>query len=197
MFQFQLFQFVFFAVPLHLILYITIYILVSYKDYKRGVCPSNFNWNNWNWNRLAVITLLFYKALQSLAQFTVHLEGVVVNTQFSAKLWHLFQVRAIRAIILTSDCDVLSVEHMGIALLVRRSDHLHKCEMLLAVTSQHTRVRLVQLRHALHAQQRLHIHTQVGVAIQTLLLILFYRRGRCGYFCIHNHVPFRDAPSST
>ena len=49
----------------------------------------------------------------ALGQFTVHLEGVVVNTQVSAKLWHLFQVRAIRAIILTSDCDVLPVEHMG------------------------------------------------------------------------------------
>ena len=69
MFQFQLFQLVFWQFHYTLILYITIYILVSYKDYKRGVCPSNFNWNNWNWNRLAVITLLFYEALQSLSFF--------------------------------------------------------------------------------------------------------------------------------
>ena len=51
-----------------------------------------------------------------MAQFTVHLEGVVVNTQFSAKLWHLFQVRAIRVIILTSDCDVQPIEHVRITL---------------------------------------------------------------------------------
>jgi hypothetical protein len=38
------------AVPLSLFLYITIYILVSYKYYRRDVCPSIFNWNNWNWN---------------------------------------------------------------------------------------------------------------------------------------------------
>ncbi len=41
----------FLRVPNLLLIYITIYILNSYKDIRKGYCPKNPFWNNWNnWN---------------------------------------------------------------------------------------------------------------------------------------------------
>ena len=41
----------FLRVPNLLLVYITIYILNSYKDIRKGYCPKNPFWNNWNnWN---------------------------------------------------------------------------------------------------------------------------------------------------
>ena len=41
----------FLRVPNILLVYITIYILNSYKDIRKGYCPINPFWNNWNnWN---------------------------------------------------------------------------------------------------------------------------------------------------
>ena len=39
----------FFRIPFPLKVYITIYILISYKDFKKGFSPPNFNWKIWNW----------------------------------------------------------------------------------------------------------------------------------------------------
>lgn len=45
----------FLRVPNLFLIYITIYILNSYKDIRKGYCPKNPFWNNWNnwnnWNR--------------------------------------------------------------------------------------------------------------------------------------------------
>ena len=41
------------------ILYITIYISISYVVFRRGFDPSLFNWNYWNWNSSAFLLLLF------------------------------------------------------------------------------------------------------------------------------------------
>lgn len=41
----------FLRVPNLLLIYITIYILNSYKNIRKGYCPKNPFWNNWNnWN---------------------------------------------------------------------------------------------------------------------------------------------------
>ena len=41
----------FLRVPNLFLIYITIYILNSYKDIRKGYCPKNPFWNNWNnWN---------------------------------------------------------------------------------------------------------------------------------------------------
>ena len=42
---------------------------------KRDVCPSNFNWNIWNWNALLVFLPFLYKALQRHTNFVVNSEG--------------------------------------------------------------------------------------------------------------------------
>ena len=31
----------------------------------------NFNWNNWNWNRLGLVYLFLYQALQRLMKFKI------------------------------------------------------------------------------------------------------------------------------
>ena len=58
---FQLFQFQFLFRTIHipLILYITIYISISYIIYKEHLYAhfSNWNWNNWNWNATLIFTL--------------------------------------------------------------------------------------------------------------------------------------------
>ena len=44
----------FLSVPFHLIIYITIYILSSYRIYKKGICletPFLEYWKNWNIGR--------------------------------------------------------------------------------------------------------------------------------------------------
>ena len=48
----------FFRIPFPLKVYITIYILINYKDFKRGFSPPKFNWKNWNW-KIYVIHYLF------------------------------------------------------------------------------------------------------------------------------------------
>ena len=50
LFQFQLFQLIFWQFHYSLFIYIFIYILISYIFYREKICPSKFNWNNWNWN---------------------------------------------------------------------------------------------------------------------------------------------------
>ena len=41
----------FLSVPFHLLIYITIYILSSYRVSIKGYCPMKTIWNNWNnWN---------------------------------------------------------------------------------------------------------------------------------------------------
>ena len=42
------------------ILYITVYISISYIAFRNRKDPSLFNWNNWNWNDSVVITYLLF-----------------------------------------------------------------------------------------------------------------------------------------
>ena len=49
----------FLRVPNLFLIYITIYILNSYKDIRKGYCPKNPFWNNWNnWNNWNAFFLL-------------------------------------------------------------------------------------------------------------------------------------------
>ena len=59
-FQLFQFQFAFFDTQILLILYITIYISISYIIYKKRLHPQfiNWNWNNWNsWNNRNTLPL--------------------------------------------------------------------------------------------------------------------------------------------
>lgn len=50
----------FLRVPNLFLIYITIYILNSYKDIRKGYCPKNPFWNNWNnWNNWNAFFLPF------------------------------------------------------------------------------------------------------------------------------------------
>ena len=42
---------------------------------KRDVCPSNFNWNIWNWNAQLVFLPFLYKALHCPKRFVIYSEG--------------------------------------------------------------------------------------------------------------------------
>ena len=88
-FQFQLFQF-YFRGSNTLYLYITIYILINYILFIRGLYTSFFNWNYWNWNYWNcssrdtwsvddLLPLLFYEALERLAQFLISEEDDDIN----------------------------------------------------------------------------------------------------------------------
>jgi len=100
-----------------LIIYITTYISYSYIDYKGGCIP----------HFLIVTTVtvtqasysLFYQAFQSLANLTVHLEGVVVNTKVLANLRHRLEVRPQRAVVPAGNGDVLAVEDARVLELFR------------------------------------------------------------------------------
>ena len=52
----------FLAIPKPSFVYITTYISISYRIFRRGFCTLFFNWNNWNWNteRSIVITVTFF-----------------------------------------------------------------------------------------------------------------------------------------
>ena len=126
MFQFQLFQLVFWQFHYAPILYITIYILVSYKDYKRGVCPSNFNWNNWNWNRLAVITILFYKASHR-EQFFSSLTTEVLKSETLGVL-RTIKRRVQRTVVLKVHVDAFAKIDMWIT---HRHQHLFLLRVIL------------------------------------------------------------------
>ncbi len=86
----------------------------------------NWNWNNWNnrnnCNASAFFTFslfylftflpFFYQALQRLAKFVVHLEGIVVNTH---PYRHRLEVRVQRAVSPARNRDVLTVKDMRVA----------------------------------------------------------------------------------
>ena len=89
------------AVPFPLFTYITIYILVSYRIYKGGICPSISNWNIWNWNThltsyillLTSYIVLLYQAPQRLMKFAIDPEGIALQVEAPADV-HRFEVRS-------------------------------------------------------------------------------------------------------
>lgn len=80
----------------------------------------------------------------------------------------LLEVQVPRPVLPKRDGDAPAVIDARIPLASSRRRRLHKSEMLLAVTRQHTLIRLVQLGHALFSQKSLHVHTEVGVGVPTL-----------------------------
>ena len=69
-------------------IYITIYISINYKGYKRNVYPSFFNWNNWNWNAPCLLLTFFYKACDNQTTFwteCIHAESHLLST-FNTRL---------------------------------------------------------------------------------------------------------------
>ena len=61
-------------------------------------------------------------------KFKVHAEGIALDAETSTRLQG-FEVQAQRAVVLTSDRDVLAVEHLRIALHAPRQ-RLHEGEVL-------------------------------------------------------------------
>ena len=123
-FQLFQFQFAFFDTPIPIIIYITIYISTSYILYKRLLYLQfiNWNWNNWNsrsnWNTQVFFTFLpfLYQVFECPHQFVEHTECVTVDAEVPANL-HRTEVRTERTVVPTGDRDVLTREHVRIALL--------------------------------------------------------------------------------
>ena len=60
----------FLRVSLFLYFYITIYILISYKELKKGYIPSFFNWNWNNWNASVMFTYFSSTKSHSILLYT-------------------------------------------------------------------------------------------------------------------------------
>ena len=131
---------------------------------KKGFFPSNFNWNIWNWNRLAVITLLFYKAShreQFLSGLTAKfLESKILGVTRTVERW----VQS--AVVFTVHVDALAKIDMRIAhrrhnLLLRVI--LDENEVILLV------VRDCAVKHCPHRHmprftgQQLQVHVQMCI----------------------------------
>ena len=89
---------IFLRVSIFFIIYITIYILISYKAFKRGCTPRFLIVITVIVIAVAVFYLLLYQALESFVKFEVHFEGVVVDCHVG---WHRLEVRTQRAVVST------------------------------------------------------------------------------------------------
>ena len=109
---------IFLRVSIFFIIYITIYILISYKAFKRGCTPSFFNCNNCNCNSCGRFYLFLYQALESFVKFEEHLERVALDAHIRRQR---AEVRLERAVRTTRNGDVLASEDARVAL--RRPGH--------------------------------------------------------------------------
>lgn len=129
--------------------------------------------------------LLPYKAFETLAQFFAYLYGIAVNAKVCIHLQRL-EVRAISAVIPTSDGDVLAEEDVRVALAVGQSDSLHEGVMPIRVACQNALIVLTELSPGVVAQKCLYVYAEVSITIPTMLFAIFYTSGCCGYNRFHN-----------
>ena len=84
---------------------------------------SNWNWNNWNrLSRLltfdySLFTIL-YQALERPEQFVGYTAGILRDAEILVH-FHWFEVRAVGAVVVARDRDVLAVVNVRVALLCR------------------------------------------------------------------------------
>ena len=131
------------------------------------------------------ICLFLYEAIQSVANFSIHLKGVVVDAhRFRSRL----EVQSQRAVIASGNRDEFPVEYARIALRAPRL-HLNECEVSIAtqeliinsirVASQYALVFLTRLHALLAAHHGLNVHGQLRVVVPTveagsLIVMHFY-----------------------
>ena len=94
-------------------------------------------------------------------KFKVHTEGVALEAQVRAKLWHRFEVQSVGAVVLTRHGDVLAVEHLRIAPGVP-GYRLDECVVRVAGEELIDGALLIELQNALIILTRFHL----AVAVQ-------------------------------
>ena len=104
---------IFLRVSFFLYIYITIYILDIYKDYKGSIYRIFLIVTTVTVTLGRLLTL--YKALECLTQFVAHSDGIAVNREVMAHLYRA-EVQAQRTIVTAGDGDVLACEDARVAL---------------------------------------------------------------------------------
>ena len=122
--------------------------------------------------------LLFpYQALQSFMKFKIHAEGIALEAKVRVKLWHLLEVQAQCAVVLTGNRDVLAVEHARIALhapgqrldeSIMRIAREELVDGALLIELQNALITLARLHLAVAVQNGLHVTAQVCVGVPTV-----------------------------
>ena len=169
------------------LLYITIYISISYVIYKENLHAhlSNWNWNNWNrLSRLltfdySLFTIL-YQALERPEQFVGYTAGILRDAEILVDL-HGLEVRAVGAVVVARDRDVLSVVDLRIVLLGRLGQGFDEGKVIFVaellaehVATEHTGIALAGLGVAVATQLGFQIHAEVRVVVPEFLIVLFH-----------------------
>ena len=111
-------------------------------------------------------------------KFKIHAEGVALEAKVRVKLWHLLEVQAQCAVVLTGNRDVLAAEERRVALVGLQGQRLGEREVSVAaeklvddgvrVAAQHARILLTGFHHVVAAKDGLQVATKVCVLIHII-----------------------------
>ena len=127
-------------------------------------------------------------------KFKVHAESIALEAKVRVKLWHLLEVQAQCAVVLTRHGDVLAVEHARIALhapgqrldeSVMRIAREELIDGALLVELQNALITLARLHLAVAVQNGFNVTAQVCVGVPNIFIVLF-----------HFYIRFGKAPVS-
>ena len=88
--------------------------------------------------------------------------------------FHGSEVRSVRAVVLAGDGDVLAAVDLRVALFNACLNDLSEGVVVIVITSEHTRIILTNLCNSIAAEDGLHIHAEIRVAIPNLLVRAFF-----------------------
>ena len=151
---------IFLRVSFFLLIYITIYILDIYKDYKGSIYRIFLIVTTVTVTLGRLLTL--YKALECLTQFVANADGVAVDAEVLVYSQRL-EVRAQRAVVLSCNGDVLACEDARVALLgpgqrLDERKYIVTIDVItIDVTSQDASVLSSELHHTVAAENGLHV----------------------------------------
>ena len=117
---------------------------------------------------------ILYQAFKCPEKLVGHAGGIASDVEAGTH-FHGSEVRAVRAVVLAGDGDVLAAVDLRVALFNGFGDGLDEGEVVvveeiltLDVATEHARVALAVLHVAVAAQLRLQIHAQVRVVVPNL-----------------------------
>ena len=156
-----------FDIQLSPTVFITTYILVNYKVFRKRLWHANQTgrcgiWKKSDVNCGYLLSIFLYKAFECIADFVANSDSIAVDAEISTNV-DLFEVEAKGTIIAASDGNVLTFKHMRIALACGRGASFYECVVVILVMAKHALIALVNHHDAVVAKNCLDVNAKVCV----------------------------------